>query len=127
MMDSGAHQGVLFLIGLVGSAGTAVVSDAYVVDALCAVTGGWVAMSGGQGIGKSLWKAFIGVGIGLGLAIIMRSGDFGDFLVRVTVFLGAVMSTTLVEWIRNPQKGLEAAKAFAGMAQSILGIISGKK
>jgi len=40
MMDSGAHQGVLFLIGLVGSAGTAVVSDAYVVDALCAVTGG---------------------------------------------------------------------------------------
>lgn len=99
-------------------------TDHTVADVMVAILGGFVAMAPAETVARRTWELVIGIALGIGVAIIMRSGGFNDFIVRLMTFLSAVLSTKLVDWIQNPTEG---AKALSAMRQLLVTLLGGGK
>lgn len=115
------------LAGTMASSATALISDTTLVDLIVALFGGFIAMTPREHGGSiQIWQGLVGIAMGVGIGLILRSGDMPDITIRAVIFVGSILSTMLVYWLRNPAQGLEAVKAFASAIQKILGAFTGK-
>ncbi|NQZ74709.1 MAG: hypothetical protein HRT61_01140 [Ekhidna sp.] len=105
-----------------GVAWTSFVTDALVVDTMVAGFGGFVAMAAGKTLRGRLWEGVIGLAMGLGVALLMRSGEFSDIVIRLGIFVSAILGTKTVEFIRSP----EGLKAIGSWLKKILTAAIGK-
>jgi len=98
---------IKYTSGAAAAGASSLMSDAMIVDLMVAGLGGFTAMAAGKTFTGRLWEGLIGLAMGVAIALLMRSGEFNDLIIRIAIFIGAILGTKIVEFVRSPE-GLSA-------------------